>query len=362
MPSKRDTIIAIMKNNRIIFHVDLDAFFASCEERENPQFRGKPVVVGADPRQGKGRGVVSTANYRARKFGIHSAMPISRAWRLCPAAIFLPVNGGLYSKVSRSVMRILQDTARNYKGAFEQVSIDEACIDLSQLKTFSHCEKIARSIKKQIVQLEKITASIGIGPNMLIAKIASDFQKPDGLTIIGRSGVQKFLDPLSVRKLPGIGPKTEMELARLGIQTVTDLRKIPQSVLYEQFGQHGISLYESARGIDARAVATKSETKSISEEHTFTQDTNNPQKILPILFSLVPNVLHTMTLEGYQNFRTITIKVRYADFETHTKAQSGDYSTKDTQTIEKIALQLFWAFTAQNKKVRLIGFRVSGFE
>lgn len=348
-----------MDKQNIILHMDLDAFFASCEERENPHFLGKPIVVGADPKGGKGRGVVSTANYSARKFGIHSAMPISQAWRLCPGAIFLPVNGRLYSRVSSSVMNILKDTAREYKGKFEQVGIDEAYLDLTD--TGASLLSLTKNIKKEIYEKEKITASIGIGPSMLVAKIASDFQKPDGLTIVKPGDVQNFLDPLSIRKIPGIGPKTERLLSGLQVQTVADLRKIPQSLLYEEFGQHGISLYESARGVDHRLISEETDTKSISEEHTFEHDTNSAQKILSTLFLLIKNVLKTASDEDYKNFRTITIKVRYADFKTHTKAQSENYSIPDAEHIEKIALQLLWKFLLPNKKIRLIGFRINKF-
>lgn len=345
------------KNRRVIIHLDLDAFFASCEERENPQFLGKPIVVGADPKGGKGRGVVSTANYKARKFGIHSALPISQAWRLCPDAIFLPVNSALYSRVSRSVMEILEGTARKHNGKFKQVSIDEAYLDPAG----SDPVLLAKDIKQKIFNQEKIIASIGIGPNMLIAKIASDFQKPNGLTIVKSKEVQNFLDPLSVRKIPGIGPKTEFELKKLKIETVADLRRIPQSTLYDKFGQHGISLYESSRGIDRRIIEEKSETKSISEEHTFQHDTDSAQEILPIFFSLVKNVLSTTKSDGYKNFKTITIKIRYSDFKTHTKSLSDKYSSDDLDKNEKIALKLLWPFLSSNKKIRLIGFRVSKF-
>lgn len=355
-----------MNENRTIFHIDLDAFFASCEERENPQFCGKPIVVGAEPKNGNGRGVVSTANYAARKFGIHSAMSISQAWRLCPSAIFLPVNSALYSRVSHSVLKILEDTAQKYNGRFEQVGIDEAYLDIStgvyNRRDRDNCiHKIAEDIKNKISKKEEITASVGVGPNMLIAKIASDFQKPDGLTIVNPKDVQAFLDPLPVRKIPGVGPKTEIGLHALHIKTVRELRKIPQSLLYEEFGQHGISLYESARGIDRRTVTEESETKSISEEHTFEYDTASAQEILPIFFLLVQNVLQTATAEQYPNFRTITIKVRYADFKTHTKSQSSEYTIKDSDKIEKLALRLLWPFISSGKKTRLIGFRVSGF-
>lgn len=348
-----------MNENRIFFHIDLDAFFASCEERENPHFRGKPIVVGADPKEGKGRGVVSTANYIARKFGIHSAMPISQAWRLCPVAIFLPVNGALYSRVSNSVMDILQGFAKTHNAKFEQVSIDEAYLEFCHLTHLG--KRIAKNIKTKIHNQEKITASVGVGPNMLIAKIGSDFQKPDGLTIVSPEDVQAFLDPLPVKKIPGVGPKTEIELHKLEVKTVFELRKLPQSLLYETFGQHGISLYESARGIDNRSIGAEDTTnKSISEEHTFEHDTNSAQEMLPVFFLLVQNVLRTATAEGYPNFRAITIKVRYSDFKTHTKTQSRTYATKDFDRIEKIALQLLWPFLGK-QKIRLIGFRVSRF-
>lgn len=365
-----------MTEKRIIFHVDLDAFFASCEERENPRFLGKPIVVGADPKEGKGRGVVSTANYTARKFGIHSAMPISRAWRLCasassagaPSAIFLPVNSSLYSRVSKSVMKILQDTAQKYDGTFEQVGIDEAYIDISPVcndcdrnNCIQRIEKIAGTVKNKIRSKEKVTASVGVGPNMLIAKIASDFQKPNGVTIVNPEDVQAFLDPLPVRKIPGVGPKTEAALKQLRVETVLDLRKVPQLILYEKFGKHGIALYESSRGIDERPVGEDAETKSISEEHTFDHDTKSAQKILPVLFRLTQNVLQSALKEEFRAFHTVTIKIRYADFQTHTKSQSGNYQTKNQEAVERLALKLFWPFLNAQKKIRLIGFRVSNF-
>lgn len=367
-----------ISKNRIIFHVDLDAFFASCEERESPHFRGKPIVVGADPKQGTGRGVVSTANYTARKFGIHSAMPISQAYRLCPSAIFLPVNGALYSRVSNAVMAILQDFSQTYKGKFEQTSIDEAYIEIlgraaSAYNRSYSCDcmqKIANRIRSKILDRERITASIGIGPNMLVAKIASDFQKPNGLTIVKPTDVQKFLDPLPIRKLPGIGPKTETELMKIlgsspstGAEgaTVSHLRKLPQSLLYEHFGRHGISLYESARGIDNRIVGKTTETKSIGEEYTFKEDTGSAREILPILFSLTKNVLRSAQSAGYKDFKTITVKIRYANFKTHTKSLSGNYSIEDINKIEQTALKLLWRFISSLKKIRLIGFRIGRF-
>ena len=189
---------------RIILHIDMDYFFAQIEERENPQFKGKPVVVGADPKGGKGRGVVSTANYVARKYEIHSAMPISKAYQLCPEAIFLPVNIELYQKVSENIIEIV----KNYSPIFEQVSLDESYLDLSQIaKNFKEAEKIGKQLKAEIFEKEKLTSTVGIGSNKLIAKIASDKGKPNGLLIIKPKEVKKFLEPLDIEDLPGIGLK-----------------------------------------------------------------------------------------------------------------------------------------------------------
>jgi DNA polymerase IV (DinB-like DNA polymerase) len=254
-------------------------------------------------------------------------------------------------------MKILQDTAKKYNGKFEQVGIDEAYLKVSG----SDPDTLAKNIKDAIFKQEKITASVGVGPNMLIAKIASDFNKPNGLTVIKPDQVQKFLDPMNIRKLPGIGPKTESELNNLNIKTIADLRKLPQSVLYEKFGEHGISLYDSARGIDERIVTCEHEAKSISEEHTFSTDTSSAQEILPVLFSLVKNVILNTKHENYQSFKTVTVKIRYSDFKTHTKSLSGNYNLENPDHIEKTALKLLWPFISSNKKIRLIGFRVSRF-
>ena len=228
----------------IIAHIDMDAFFAACEERYNPQFRGLPIVVGADPRQGRGRGVVSTSSYAARTFGIRSAMPISQAWRLAeearlrgePATIFLSDNYALYSEISERIMEIIRSARLNFSGknlgGFEQASVDEAYLQWEfkiqnsefRVDPWSEAERRAKEIKKKIFEQEGLTCSIGIGPNKLVAKIASDFQKPDGTTIVRSDEVGTFLAPLSIRVIPGIGPKTEFELNRHGIQTIGELQ------------------------------------------------------------------------------------------------------------------------------------------
>ena len=205
---------------RVILHVDLDAFFPSVEVREHPELKGKPVVVGADPKEGKGRGVVSSASYEARKFGIRSALPISRAWKLCPDCVYLRPHFDLYIPASNNVMKIL----RSHADKFEQGGIDEAYLDISsRVKDFDEAREFAKRLMEEVLEKESLTCSIGVAPNKMIAKIASDFKKPYGLTVVKEEDVKDFLFPLEVRKIPGVGPKTERSLKGLGIETVSDL-------------------------------------------------------------------------------------------------------------------------------------------
>ena len=222
---------------RIILHIDMDAFFAQVEERENPQFKGKPVVVGADPKGGKGRGVVSTANYEARKYGIHSALPISKAFELCPKAIFLPVNIELYQKVSEKIMEII----KKYSKTWEIVSLDEAYLDLSHIfydrekcgigEIWERVEKLAKKLKKEILEKEKLTCTVGIGPNKLIAKMAAEKAKPNGLLVIKPKQIKEFLEPLDIDDLPGIGPKTAEKLRVSGVNKIKELKRLSKSRL-----------------------------------------------------------------------------------------------------------------------------------
>src|SRR5215467_10493907 len=236
---------------RIVAHVDMDAFYAAVEERCHPELRGRPVVVGADPKGGRGRGVVTAANYAARKYGIRSALPISRAWRLAklarrkgePEAVFVRGDRSLYREVSGRIMAIIARGA----DAFEEASIDEAYVDLSSLGGMREAEAHARRLKGEILAQEGLTCSIGIGPNKLVAKIASDFQKPDGLTVVTADEVQIFLDALPIRVIPGIGPKTEALLQQAGIRTVAELRGLELATLRERFGKWGHDLYDRAR-------------------------------------------------------------------------------------------------------------------
>jgi len=351
-----ENIIPVEKRERRIFHVDLDAFFAAVEERENPAIRGKPVVVGADPKEGKGRGVVSTCNYEARKFGIRSGMPISRAWKLCPQAIYLPVNMPLYEKVSEKIMKIL----RKFADKFEQVGIDEAFLDVSKTaRTFDSAARLAKKIKEEVKRKEKLTCSIGVAPNKLVAKIASDFRKPDGLTIITPEKVRSFLSPLPVRKLPGVGPKTESRLRQIGIETIGQLAKADPEDLAREFGVWGPRFVVMANGIDESEVEERYVAKSFGRQHTFEKDTDDVE-----LMHKTIEVLSNETFEDVKRyaafFKTVTLILRYENFETHTRSKTLESPAMSAEVIKKTAKELLKDFLGTEKKVRLIGVRVSG--
>src|SRR5512139_402235 len=236
---------------RIILHVDLDAFFPSVEIREHPELKGMPVIVGADPKGGTGRGVVSSASYEARKFGVRSAMPISRAWKLCPDGLYLRPHFDLYIPASNNIMGIL----RSHADKFEQGGIDEAYLDISsRVKDFNEAEEFAKDLMQEILDKEHLTCSIGVGPSKMVAKIASDYRKPYGLTVVKPEDVKNFLYPLEVLKIPGVGPKTERTLIDLKIETVKDLASAKPEMLTRLFGTWGIRLHEFANGIDNREV------------------------------------------------------------------------------------------------------------
>ncbi|MEM2546353.1 MAG: DNA polymerase IV, partial [Candidatus Bathyarchaeia archaeon] len=340
---------------RIILHVDMDHFFTAIEEREHPELRGKPVIVGADPKGGKGRGVVSTCNYEARKFGVRSGMPISKAWKLCPQAVYLPVNFELYERVSERIMAIL----RKYADKFESWGIDEAFLDVtSGVKDYTEAEILARRIKKEIFDKEGLTCSIGIGPNKLLAKIASDHQKPDGLTIVKPEDVEKFLAPLPVRKLLWVGRKTEQKLRAIGIKTVGDLARYDPTVLTETFGVFGKQLYLMAHGVDYSEVAERSEVKSISRERTFEEDTADSTLIFKTLDELAEEVHRDLVRQNF-HFKTVTVKVRYENFETHTHSKTLPFITSRLEDLKKTAKELLQEYLRLDKKIRLIGVRVS---
>lgn len=342
---------------RIVFHVDMDHFFTAVEEREHPEFKGKPVIVGADPKEGKGRGVVSTCNYEARKFGVRSGMPISRAWKLCPEAVYRPVDYELYKKVSNEIMRIL----RKYADKFEQWGIDEAFLDItSRVNSYEEAEVLAHQIKMEILKNEGLTCSVGTGPNKLVAKIASDFQKPDGLTVVKEEDVVKFLAPLPVRKLLWVGRKTEQKLKRIGIRTIGDLANYDPTVLTENFGVMGTQLYLMARGIDRSKVEGRGEVKSISRDITFEQDTYDFEFVLKTLDRLSEEVRKDVS-EQNLCFKTVTVKVRYENFETHTHGKTLHFVINRLQDLQKTVKELVQKYLKPYRKIRLVGVRVSNF-
>ncbi|MEM3699523.1 MAG: DNA polymerase IV [Candidatus Bathyarchaeia archaeon] len=345
------------EKRRIIFHVDMDHFFTAIEEREHPEYKGKPVIVGADPKAGKGRGVVSTCNYEARKYGVRSGMPISRAWKLCPQAVYLPVNYELYTKVSERIMGLL----RKYADKFEQWGIDEAFLDVtSKVKDYTEAEALAREIKKKIFESEGLTCSIGVGPNKLLAKIASDYKKPDGLTIVREEEAENFLAPLPVRKLLWVGRKTEQKLKTIGIKTIGELAHYNPTALAEIFGSMGTQMYLMAHGIDRSKVEERGEIKSISRETTFEEDTSDFDFVLKALDGLSEEV-HKDVLRQNLYFKTVTIKVRYENFETHTHSKTLPLITNQLDELKKTSKELLQTYLRQDRKMRLIGVRVSNF-
>ncbi len=333
----------------------MDHFYTALEEREHPEIKGNPVIVGSDPKEGKGRGVVSTSNYEARKSGVRSGMPISQAWRLCPRAVYLPPNFPLYVKVSGEIMEIV----RKYAGKFEQWGIDEAFLDVSnKVGNWDEAEALARQIKQEIKDKEGITASIGVGSSKLVAKVASDYQKPDGLTIVKEEEVEKFLDTLPVRKLIWVGRKTEAKLKELGVDTIGDLARYDPSVLTSMFGVMGLQMHLMAKGIDRSEVEERVGVKSVSHETTFEEDTADSTVIFQALDTLCEAVLKE-TVDQHLLFKTVTVKIRYQGFETHTKSKTLLFLTNRLRDLQKTANELLFICLQKERKVRLIGVRVS---
>ncbi len=342
---------------RFIFHLDMDHFYTAVEVRENPTLAGKPVVVGSDPKEGKGRGVVSTSSYEARAAGVRSGMPISQAWRLCPNAVYLRPNFPLYIKASSEIMAI----ARRYADRFEQWGIDEAFLDVSdRVHDWAEAEALARQIKQEIKQTQHLTASIGVGPNKLVAKVASDFQKPDGLTVVKEEAAQTFFAPLPVRKLLWVGRKTEAKLKALGINTIGDLAAYDPSALTELFGVMGLQMHLNAKGIDRSEVEERVGVRSVSHETTFEEDTADAAAVLQALDELCVDVQREAA-EQKLLFKTVTVKIRYQGFETHTKSKTLPRFTNRVEDLKKTARELLLPYL-NKRKMRLIGVRVSSLQ
>jgi DNA polymerase IV len=338
---------------RTILHVDLDAFFAAVEQRDRPELRGRPVIVGGGgPNQ---RGVVSAASYEARKFGVHSAMPLRTAGRLCPNGVFLPVDGTKYQAVSREVMTIL----RRYTPLVEPISIDEAFLDVTgSRKLFGDGETIGRLVKKAIHEEVGLTASVGVARTKLVAKIASDLRKPDGLVVVKPGDEEAFLRPLPISRLWGVGAKSAAALSEYGVRTIGDLAALPADLLVRRFGKHGASLGDRARGLDADPVGNRDAAKSVGHEHTFDVDTSDRDVIERTILAMSEGVAGRLR-DSHVRASTVTVKIRDTSFRTITRQRTLSEPTDLTEPIFRTALELARP-EVRGLKIRLLGVTASG--
>lgn len=339
---------------RIVMHADMDCFFAAVEEREDPSLKGKPVIIGSDPKNGLGRGIVATCNYEARRYGLHSAMPISIAYRRCPKGVYLRPRFSLYSQASGKVMDILRASA----DTLEPAGIDEAYLDVSSRGSFTAARDLALDIQRRIHAEEGLSASVGVGPNKLIAKIASDHRKPGGITVVIPRRVAEFLGPKPVGALRGVGPKTREHLEGMGYKTVAELLKASEARLTREFGKFGAFLWREARGIDERPVDADWVQKSIGREHTFEADTGDLDEVHAALLSCVRRVHRDMAADGHWCL-TLTLKARYEGYETHSRQKTCKLAMGSLSELEAGALSLLEPFEKMGKRFRLVGFSVS---
>jgi nucleotidyltransferase/DNA polymerase involved in DNA repair len=347
---------------RTILHVDMDAFYAAVEQRDRPELRGKPVIVGADPKGGRGRGVVATASYEARKFGVGSAMPISQAWRACPHGVYVRPDMEKYAAVSREVMDVL----RGFTDVVEPVSIDEAFLDVTGSGrlfategTPATGETIARALKAAVRERTRLTASVGVASSKMVAKVASDMRKPDGLVVVPPGTEAAFLAPLPVRRLWGVGPKMEEVLLKLGVHTIGELAGCEPGRLERRLGTHGHDLVQLALGIDGRSVVSEGEeAKSLGQENTFDEDTGDLERLRTMLLELSDSVARRLRQHGTRA-RTVTLKYRDEDFLTSTRAETLAEPTDSGDTLFATAWRLFGRVHGR-RRVRLLGVYASG--
>lgn len=340
---------------RKIIHIDMDAFYASVEQRDNPEYRGKALIVGGLP-EGRG-GVVATASYEARKFGVRSAMPSKKALYLCPHAVFVKPRFAAYKEVSQKIREIFS----RYTDLVEPLSLDEAYLDVTIDKlNIGSAIDIAKQIKQAINNELQLTASAGVSINKFVAKIASDINKPDGLTFIGPSAIEGFMEKLPIDKFFGVGKVTAQKMKNMGIHTGEDLKKLEEEQLVKHFGKTGKFYYQIVRGIDDRAVQPHRETKSLAAEDTFPYDLTTTEEMeaeLDKIAKTVCNRLLNYELKG----RTLTLKIRYSDFKQITRNHSFPACINDLETISTAAKQLLAATSPEDKKVRLLGISLSNF-
>jgi nucleotidyltransferase/DNA polymerase involved in DNA repair len=336
----------------------MDAFYASIEQRDCPDYKGRPVIVGADPQQGSGRGVVAACSYEARQYGIHSAMPISTAYKKCPHAVYLRGSMHKYMEISRQIFSLLE----RFTPDVEPISIDEAFLDITHsYHLFGTPRDTCLRIKTVIRDEIELTASIGMAPNKMTAKIASDLEKPDGLVIVGRKDLLDFLHPLPAEKLWGIGKKTLESLRQQGIKTIGDLADRDIQDLAEHFGKAGVHIWKLAQGIDPRDVHTETGMKSIGHEHTFLEDVSDPKRLEDTLMWLSEKVSRRMRKHNTRG-RTVSLKIRLADFSTFTRAVTLDQPTNYVEDLFSNALKKLREFRTSEQSIRLLGIQVSNLE
>jgi DNA polymerase IV (DinB-like DNA polymerase) len=340
---------------RTILHVDLDAFYVSAEVREHPDLKGLPVVVGADPEGGKGRGVVVACSYEARKFGLRSGMPISIAYRLCPQAKYIPPSWGLYERVSEEVMA----TLRGFADKFEQASIDEAFLDItSRASDEKSAAAVAMKVKDAVKERNGLTCSIGVAPNKSAAKIASDRNKPNGLTVVPFNDVAGFLAPLPVVVVPGIGKKTGEFLNEKGIATIAQLQKVEGKQLLDWFGKNGVWLWGVIHGEENVEVRQQEIPKSLSVERTFKEDVKDFREVRKEAADGASELMRRVKSAGY-SYRVAGVKIRFSGFETHTRERTLVSHTDSEETLQETVGNLLDEFESRGRPVRLVGVRVA---
>jgi nucleotidyltransferase/DNA polymerase involved in DNA repair len=345
--------------DRTILHVDLDAFYAAVEVREDPSLKGRPVVVGADPKGGRGRGVVSAASYEARRFGIHSAMPIQRAFRLCPDAAFIPPRMGFYAQVSRRFMAILERVTDQV----EPLSIDEAFLDVTgSTRLFGDGETIAKKIQREVEQEERLSASVGVAPSKFVAKIASDLRKPHGLVVVKAGEVERFLAPLPLERLFGAGPKTAEQLHRLGAKTIGEVAALPLEHLVAALGESGARhFHELAHGRDERRVEPDREARSLGHEHTFDEDVADREEVARTLLWLADELCWRLRRHGLAG-RTVSLKLRTDDFRTVHRAETVEIPIDTADALLPVARRLLARADTTRRAIRLVGISLSQFD
>lgn len=348
----------INDTSRKIIHIDMDAFFASVEERDNPDLKGKPVIIGFDPRKTGGRGVVSTCNYEARKFGVHSAMSSKDAYERCPQAIFISGNYQKYREIGMQIREIF----RRYTDLVEPMSIDEAYLDVTENKLgIKSAIKIAKMIQYDIWQEVHLTCSAGVSYNKFLAKLASDYDKPKGLILVLPEDAQDFLKKLSIEKFHGVGKKSVEKLHQMSVFTGADLLEIPEMTLIDHFGRFGYDLYRKARGISNSPVRPNRIRKSIGSERTYSKLLYEDADIKSEISKNTRRVVDSL-MRNNKVGRTVVLKVRYADFSTLTKRKTLDDVTNDFEVIDQAAHALFDSLEESKSGVRLLGVTITGLE